>query len=156
MKEGVFRCKELVETFLAFSRKKQEVINDGQSFEDILSQVSRLARFRLIESNYQIKLNFNQKSKLDITYNSHLLTMVIYLFFGEILTRSSKESLIQNKNSSTLEISICENKSYIDFDLEEGLKLSGEFLKSKLFNHILDLLNVTIDSRQSNVRFNFN
>ena len=156
MKEGVFRCKELVETFLAFSRKKQEIINDGQSFEDILNQVSRLARFRLIESNYQIKLDFNQRSKLSVTYNSHLLTMVIYLFFGEILTRSSKESLIQNKNSSILAISIYENKNYIDFELENGLKLSSEFLKSKLFNHILDLLSITIDSKSSTVRFNFN
>ncbi len=145
MKEGVQRCKELVETFLSFSRKDQRHSMTKVSMTSIVDQVIQLSRFRLIESNNQLKLNYVKINNNKYLKNSHLLTMCLYLIVGDLLTVKSRESLInQSSFSNTLQLEIIEDSSSIIISMENELVLSKEFLSSKLFNYILDILNIKL------------
>lgn len=145
MKSGVQRCKELVETFLSFSRKKQIDTDSNLSVNQILDQVIQLSRFRLIESNNQIKLNFHQIRHNKYIKNSHLMTMCLYLIVGDLLTVSSRDNLLkQTALSDSLNLKVNEDIDKIIIELDQSFMLSSDFLTSKLFNYIIDILRLKI------------
>jgi hypothetical protein len=148
MKSGVQRCKELVETFLSFSRKKQVDIHTNLSVNQILDQVIQLSRFRLIESNNQIKLNFNQVRINKYIKNSHLMTMCLYLIVGDLLTVSSRDNLLkQTVLSESLSLKVVEDIDKIEIELDQSFMFSSDFLTSKLFNYITDILKLKVLER---------
>lgn len=143
MKNGVMRCKNLVETFLGFSRG-EAIVNSlvpesPFEFSDSLAQAYELVRFRLIENNISINLDFNTKQKFIHKLNPHTISMMFYLIFGEILTSFSHYNLVKRESRLRIDLSFTETENKINLILPEGIELSENFLKSKLLSHLLEI-----------------
>lgn len=150
MREGVLRCKKLVETFLGFSRISPSSHNEKLKLEECFNQAMDLVRFRLIENNivfnseYIIEQNFNKN------VNSYVLSMIFYLFLGEILTNYSHQKLVTEKHLPRININFHEKKDSVEFELFDNIKIPESFIQSKLILHLLETQGLHM-SYESNV-----
>ena len=138
MKESVGRCKKLVETFLGFSKINNQNFGATSHGKGSFLQAMELIRFRLIENNITINYHYSEKEKLSYPVNSHVLSMIFYLFLGELLTNFSHQNLVELKNIKRINLDIIEDYNGIEFKFDERILLSENITKSKLIEHLID------------------
>ena len=142
MKKVVLRCKKLVETFLGFSRSEVN-LKKWEGFDllvkDSIQQANELIRFRLVESQLHMNLEFKKIEKYQYPFNPHILSMIFYLIFGELLTSFSHYTLIETDKNSLFSIEVGEHKGMIEILFEKKMKLNQSFFRSRLFKHLLEV-----------------
>ncbi len=157
MKNGALRCKQLIETFLGFSRATPRNL---QTFESSLSpieicyqQAQNLLRFRTVESG--IRFNFVSSKHADFRaeVNLSLLTMTFYLILGELMTLYSHQMLVANRNQieKVIRGEIVESSQEIQIQLHE-LNISTLSL-SKLIQNLLTIENLVLQVSDYSLRF---
>lgn len=155
MKEGVLRCKELVETFLGFSRLSP---NSEQNFclELAYTQAISLLRFRLVESNMLIKFDYKQKYVSRFVGNQAIVSMLLYLVISELITQLSHIQLLKIGENTQPAICLTECKEYFELEYPAGMKLNETILKSKLIAHLLEISKCSLNYSEQNLIFSFN
>lgn len=157
MKNGAQRCKQLIETFLGFSRATPRNL---QTLEESLSpieicyqQAQNLLRFRTVESG--IRFNFVSSKHADFRaeLNLSLLTMTFYLILGELMTLYSHQMLVANRNQieKVIRGEIVESSQEIQIQLHE-LNISTLSL-SKLIQNLLTIENLVLQVSDYSLRF---
>lgn len=104
MKQGALRCKQLVETFLGFSRLKPQ---EGVALEkDLLrrcfEQALHLQRFRMVESELRVSITHRQKHPFAYPLHAPTATMMAYLVLGEMMTAFHHLKLLERRSSKGL------------------------------------------------------
>jgi hypothetical protein len=160
MKNGALRCKQLIETFLGFSRANpRNVLNSETAMSPIdicYQQAQNLLRFRTVESG--IRFNFQSIKHADFRaqVNPSLLTMTFYLILGELMTLYSHQLLVANKNQieKVIKGEIIESSHEIQIQLHE-LNISTLSL-SKLIQNLLTIENFVLQVSDYSLRFIYN
>lgn len=157
MKNGALRCKQLIETFLGFSRANPRNL---QTFETSLSpieicyqQAQNLLRFRTVESGIRFNFESIKHANFRAEVNLSLLTMTFYLILGEIMTLYSHQLLVANKNQieKVIRGEIIESSQEIQIQLHE-LNISTLSL-SKLIQNLLTIENLVLQVSDYSLRF---
>lgn len=152
MKRGVLRCRNLVEIFLGFSKVKSDVSHSkdgGNNIEKALEHAHELIRFRLIENNVVLKVDYKFRQKLQAYFDDSVMTMIFYLLLGEFLTSFSHHNLVVRGGSKQLDIRIEEESNRVTLFLSEELALGRSFFDSKLLLHLFDLLKMKVNLSES-------
>jgi hypothetical protein len=138
MKETVIRCKKLVETFLGFSKYRPQTEEAyDEKIQNCFNQAIELIRFRLIENNLNIVTHFETDQGFNNSFNPHVMTMIFYLTFGELLTNFSHHKLVADDRSTSILIEFIETKDSFTIKKPEEFSLSSQFLQGKLIRHLL-------------------
>lgn len=137
MKETVYRCKGLVQTFLGFSKKEISEA-DQIDWDKVFEQSYDLLKFRMVES--QLKLNFKRKKSgyFNVKANSSVLTMVFYLMFNEFLTLSSHLDLVESMESRQVDLELVESNSEVSIQCLRGIE-TIKLPQEKLLKHLLQI-----------------
>lgn len=158
MKNGAMRCKQLIETFLGFSRatpgKRPMALDGNDSVVKLCyEQAQNLLRFRTVESGIRFSLEYSCHADFRPTVNLSLLTMTFYLILGELMTLYSHHLLIsdQNKLEKVIKGEIVESSQEIQIQLSE-LNISS-FKNSKLIQNLLTIENLVLQSTEYSLRF---
>ncbi len=160
MKNGANRCKQLIETFLGFSRAnpKHLTVKDSQqsSIDICYQQAQNLLRFRTVESGIRFSMNFSRHLEFRAGVNLSLLTMTFYLILGELMTLYSHQLLIADKNQieKVIRGEIIESSQEIQIQLHE-LNISTLSL-SKLIQNLLTIENLVLQVTDYSLRFIYN
>jgi hypothetical protein len=157
MKSGAQRCKQLIETFLGFSRVNPSNVlplESPQSTIDICyQQAQNLLRFRSVESG--IRFSFDSIKHADFRHkiNPSLLTMTFYLILSELMTLYSHQLLVENKNQieKVIRGEIVESFQEIQIQLHE-LNISSLSI-SKLIQNLLKIENFILQVSHYSLRF---
>jgi hypothetical protein len=160
MKNGATRCKQLIETFLGFSRA-----NPGPSMEfgstlspiDICyQQAQNLLRFRTVESGIRFSFDSIKHGDFRSQVNPSLLTMTFYLILGELMTLYSHQLLVANKNQieKVIKGEIIESSHEIQIQLSE-LNISG-LTFTKLIQNLLNIEHFVLQISDYSLRFIYN
>ena len=160
MKSGANRCKQLIETFLGFSRANPRSLHDTGSamgpIDICYQQAQNLLRFRTVESG--IRFNFESIKHADFRtpVNPSLLTMTFYLILGELMTLYSHQMLVANKNQieKVIKGEIIESSREIQIQLHE-LNISNLVL-SKLIQNLVNIENFVLQLSDYSLRFIYN
>lgn len=154
MKQGIFRCQKLIQTFLGFSRVSKEnsthPLPAGEMGE-CLEQAMDLIRFRLIENNLQLHFDHNIKKQFSRPINPHVFSMLIYLVLGDLVTNISHHGLVIRKTHNPICLQFKEEENQLAMFLPEEIKLSEDFVRSKLVQHLLDINNLKIQSDKGSI-----
>jgi hypothetical protein len=160
MKNGALRCKQLIETFLGFSRANPKNISisdlSTSAIDICYQQAQNLLRFRTVESG--IRFNFESIKHADFRsqVNPSLLTMTFYLILGELMTLYSHQMLVANKNQieKVIKGEIIESSQEIQIQLHE-LNIANLSL-SKLIQNLLNIENFVLQLSDYSLRFIYN
>jgi len=153
IKNGALRCKQLVETFLGFSRANPlrsnlntTTLNEKVSaFRDSLDRALSLLRFRLIESNIKIEPNFITKHDFDGVINPSIFAMILYLYLGNLVTHYSHYLLIAvEQKDQPLKLDFIESKNDFSIQIKSAIQFDQKTISSKLTEHLLEMENFTI------------
>lgn len=154
MKESVVRCKKLVETFLGFSRMKPEEKISQIRLTECYEQAMDLVRFRLIESNITFKSEYLIEEDYNGQANPYVISMLFYLFLGEILTNFSHQKLITQKGvSPKISVKFFEKPSAFGIEVLEDVKVSETFVQSKLIQHLLNSQQLNLSAKLNKFMF---
>lgn len=160
MKSGAMRCKQLIETFLGFSRASprgpQNLELRISPIEVCYQQAQNLLRFRTVESGIRFSLEYSKHTDFRATVNLSLLTMTFYLIMGELMTLYSHQLLVQNKNQieKVIKGEIIESSQEIQIQLHE-LNISDLAL-SKLIQNLLTIEKFVLQVSDYSLRFIYN
>jgi hypothetical protein len=141
MKESALRCKQLIETFLGFSRLNISFApsekDNSSEIQFCFEQAQNLLRFRIIESGVRCRFSFRKLAPFEASINKSMLTMTFYLILGEVMTLFSHQSLISQIENYEKEIvaEIEESYNHIIFFFSD-LKVMNLQL-SKLVQNLL-------------------
>lgn len=153
MREGVLRCKKLVETFLGFSKINPKAHSEGLNLQECYNQAMDLVRFRLIENNIVFNSEYLIEKKFNKDVNPYVISMILYLFFGEILTHYSHQKLVTQKTSPRINMNFHETLDQFEFELLDELKISDGFIQSKLIQHLLETQGLHMALENNKCRF---
>jgi hypothetical protein len=157
MKNGANRCKQLVETFLGFSRANLKKISSNGTVsthvEICYQQAQNLLRFRTVESGIRFNLVYSKHSDFKAEINPSLLTMTFYLILGELMTLYSHQMLVQDKNQIEKNIKgdLVESSQEILLQFSE-LNIS-QLVLSKLVQNLLNIENLVLQVSEYSLRF---
>jgi hypothetical protein len=157
MKNGAFRCKQLIDTFLGFSRANPlgpEPVELSQSAIEICyQQAQNLLRFRSVESGIRFSFNSIKHASFRSQINPSLLTMTFYLILGELMTLYSHQLLVANKNQieKVIRGEIVESFQEIQIQLHD-LNISNLTI-SKLIQNLLNIENFVLQLSDYSLRF---
>lgn len=155
MQSGATRCKQLIETFLGFSRATPRVEGPEVSSPVLISyqQAQNLLRFRTVESGIRFSLEYSKHADFRYKVNLSLLTMTFYLIMGELMTLYSHQLLVASKNQieKVIKGEIVESSQEIQIQLHE-LNISGLSL-SKLIQNLLTIENFVLQISDYSLRF---
>lgn len=160
MKNGAVRCKQLIETFLGFSRANpRSLIPNESSMSPIdicYQQAQNLLRFRTVESGIRFNFESIKHAEFRAQVNPSLLTMTFYLILGELMTLYSHHLLVANKNQieKVIKGEIVESSQEIQIQLHE-LNISTLSL-SKLIQNLLNIENFVLQVSDYSLRFIYN
>lgn len=156
MKNGASRCKQLIETFLGFSRANPKTLNTIEPIEICYQQAQNLLRFRTVESGIRFSFEFSRHSEFRASVNISLLTMTFYLILGELMTLYSHQLLVADKNQieKVIKGEIIESSQEIQIQLHE-LNISTLSL-SKLIQNLLTIENFVLQVSDYGLRFIYN
>lgn len=136
MKKTVLRCKKLVETFLGFAKKDLNS-QQGLAYQEIVERAYDLIKFRLLETNYKLQWDYSQLDSFRLTCNESVMTMIFYLLFNKIITDHSHKSLLEQKQSPLINLSIIENRDFVSVEYDKALKI--DFSTEALFGNLFEL-----------------
>lgn len=157
MKNGAIRCKQLIETFLGFSRATPRNLGTVDSslspIEVCYSQAQNLLRFRTVESGIRFSFEYSKHSQFKASVNLSLLTMTFYLILGELMTLYSHQLLVANKNQieKVIRGELIESGQEIQIQLLD-LNISDLSL-SKLIQNLLTIENFVLQVSDYSLRF---
>lgn len=157
MKNGATRCKQLIETFLGFSRANPKSLSTLElkmsPIEVCYQQAQNLLRFRTVESGIRFSFEFSRHSEFRASVNLSLLTMTFYLILGELMTLYSHQLLVADKNQieKVIKGDIIESSQEIQIQLHE-LPISTLSL-SKLIQNLLTIENFVLQVSDYSLRF---
>ena len=160
MKNGATRCKQLIETFLGFSRVNPKSLTSQElQLSPIVicyQQAQNLLRFRTVESGIRFSFEISRHSEFRATVNLSLLTMTFYLIMGELMTLYSHQLLVAEKNQieKVIKGEIIESSQEIQIQLHE-LNISSLSL-SKLIQNLLTIENFVLQVSDYSLRFIYN
>lgn len=160
MKNGAMRCKQLIETFLGFSRATPRNLNTVDlklgPIEVCYQQAQNLLRFRTVESGIRFSFEFSRHSEFRAPVNLSLLTMTFYLILGELMTLYSHQLLVADKNQieKVIKGELIESSQEIQIQLHE-LNISTLSL-SKLIQNLLTIENFVLQVSDYGLRFIYN
>lgn len=160
MKNGALRCKQLIETFLGFSRANPKSITGSESslgpIDICYQQAQNLLRFRTVESGIRFNFQAIKHADFKAQVNPSLLTMTFYLILGELMTLYSHQLLVANKNQieKVIKGEIIESAQEIQIQLHE-LNISTLSL-SKLIQNLLTIENFVLQVSDYSLRFIYN
>lgn len=160
MKNGALRCKQLIETFLGFSKanptSNMPSISSISTIDICYQQAQNLLRFRTVESGIRFNFNSIKYSDFRSEINPSLLTMTFYLILGELMTLYSHHLLVSNSNQieKIIKGEIIESSQEIQIQLED-LNVSNLGL-SKLILNLLSIENFTLQLSDYSLRFIYN
>lgn len=157
MKNGAIRCKQLIETFLGFSRANpnslQCIENQISPVEVCYQQAQNLLRFRTVESGIRFSLEYSKHTDFRHQVNLSLFTMTFYLIMGELMTLYSHQLLVASKNQveKVIKGEIIESGQEVQIQLHE-LNISSLSL-SKLIQNLLNIENFVLQISDYGLRF---
>jgi hypothetical protein len=157
MNSGSMRCKQLIETFLGFSRANPTNLNTLElklsPVEVCYQQAQNLLRFRTVESGIRFSLQFSKHSDFRASVNLSLMTMTFYLILGELMTLYSHQLLVADKNQieKVIKGELIESSQEIQIQLHE-LNISTLGL-SKLIQNLLTIENFVLQVSDYSLRF---
>ncbi len=160
MKNGSYRCKQLIETFLGFSRANPgniQTIDQRVSAVDVCyQQAQNLLRFRTVESGIRFSFDYTKHSEFRAQVNLSLLTMTFYLIMGELMTLYSHQLLVARSNQieKVIKGEIIESSQEIQIQLQE-LNISTLSL-SKLIQNLLNIEHFVLQVSDYSLRFIYN
>jgi len=160
MKNGATRSKQLIETFLGFSRVNPISLSTLElklsPIELCYQQAQNLLRFRTVESGIRFSFEYSRHSEFRATVNLSLLTMTFYLIFGELMTLYSHQLLVADKNQieKVIKGEIIESSQEIQIQLHE-LNISSLSI-SKLIHNLLTIENFILQVSDYSLRFIYN
>jgi His Kinase A (phospho-acceptor) domain len=160
MKNGALRCKQLIETFLGFSRANPRNIpispTSLSAIDICYQQAQNLLRFRTVESGIRFHFESSKHADFRAQVNPSLLTMTFYLILGELMTLYSHQLLVANKNQieKVIKGEIIESSQEIQIQLHE-LNISTLSL-SKLIQNLLNIENFVLQVSDYSLRFIYN
>lgn len=160
MKSGAMRCKQLIETFLGFSRANpgniQTLDHKLSPVEVCYQQAGNLLRFRTVESGIRFSLEYSKHTDFRAQVNLSLLTMTFYLIMGELMTLYSHQLLVARTNQieKVIKGEIIESSQEIQIQLHE-LNISTLSL-SKLIQNLLTIENFVLQVSDYSLRFIYN
>jgi hypothetical protein len=160
MKNGSLRCKQLIETFLGFSRANPSSSYNIQlklsPIQLCYQQAQNLLRFRTVESGIRFSLDYSKHTDFRAGVNLSLLTMTFYLIMGELMTLYSHQMLVANKNQieKIIKGEVVESSQEIQIQLNE-LNIS-ELEISKLIQNLLTIENLVLQVSDYSLRFIYN
>ncbi len=140
MKQSTLRCKQLVETFLGFSKViPLETQRNNQLLTDCFEQALNLQRFRMIESQLRINLSVTIKHPYSYPLHQPTLTMMAYLIMGEIMTSFHHLRLLENKSAKgqVIDLELFEDADNFQVKLKPRLVLNRD-LSSKLLSYLME------------------
>jgi hypothetical protein len=140
MKQGAQRCKQLVETFLGFSRIRPK---EGQDVgKDLLKrcfeQALHLQRFRMVESGLRVEIEHEQRHPYSYPLHASTATMLGYLVLGELMTAFHHLKLLERRSSRglVLKVKVIEDADSFGLVLDPVVSLK-QGLSSKLLQYLL-------------------
>lgn len=142
MKETIYRCKGLVQTFLGFSRKNIEEMQ-SLNWEAAVAQAYELLKFRMVESNLKLNYRFDRENEFKINANSSVLTMVFYLVLNDLLTMTSHSDLVRLSDTKQFEVSVKEKKDGISINTSSDIS-NLQLPQQKLLTHLLQIFNLEL------------
>lgn len=148
MKLGATRCKQLVETFLGFSRANQNLSNSSSNLKQSFNQALELMRFRIIENNINFEINYVCESKILNQFNPSVMAMLFYLLLGEIVTAFSHYNLVAEKLSKRISLEVTELNSEIRMKWEKNFRIDESVKQSKLIQHLVESQNARAEMGQ--------
>lgn len=156
MKSGATRCKQLIETFLGFSRANPTSLVPTELLSPIevcYQQAQNLLRFRTVESGIRFSLEFSRHSEFRANVNLSLMTMTFYLILGELMTLYSHQLLVADKNQieKVIKGELIESSQEIQIQLHE-LNISTLGF-SKLIQNLLTIENFVLQTSDYSLRF---
>jgi hypothetical protein len=160
MKNGAVRCKQLIETFLGFSRANPRGVQEANfrlsPIEVCYQQAQNLLRFRTVESGIRFSLEYSKHTDFRAQVNLSLLTMTFYLIMGELMTLYSHQLLVANKNQieKVIRGEIVESSQEIQIQLSD-LNIYQLDL-SKLIQNLLTIENFVLQVSDYSLRFIYN
>lgn len=160
MKNGALRCKQLIETFLGFSRANPRNLAPSESslsaIDICYQQAQNLLRFRTVESGIRFSFQSIKHADFKAQINPSLLTMTFYLILGELMTLYSHQLLVANKNQieKVIKGELIESAQEIQIQLHE-LNISSLSL-SKLIQNLLNIENFVLQVSDYSLRFIYN
>nr|MBA2406100.1 hypothetical protein [Bdellovibrionales bacterium] len=160
MKNGATRCKQLIETFLGFSRANPKSLTTLElQLSPVMlcyQQAQNLLRFRTVESGIRFSFEFSRHSEFRASVNLSLLTMTFYLILGELMTLYSHQLLVADKNQieKIIKGDIIESSQEIQIQLHELNISSLSF--SKLIQNLLTIENFVLQVSDYSLRFIYN
>lgn len=153
IKEGATRCKNLVEIFLGFSRYRSENIPKGAIHQSIY-QALELLRFRMIENNIKLDVDFVGEGRFETPINPSMVSMLYYLVFGEVLTHFGHYRLVSEKElSDTLTLRIQEYDRRIEIGLDYEIRVEEALKASKLIEYILEQEGLNLEFNDNKLIF---
>ncbi len=160
MKNGSTRCKQLVETFLGFSRARPQSVQTLDTSHSMVElcfeQAQNLLRFRTVESGIRFSLEFSEHTRFRPSVNLSLMTMTFYLIMGELMTLYSHQMLVANRHQieKVIRGEVIESAQEIQIQLHE-LNISSLTL-SKLIQNLLNIENFVLQVSDYSLRFIYN
>jgi signal transduction histidine kinase len=140
MKQGATRCKQLVDTFLGFSRLRTDTAPTAE--KDLLrrsaEQALHLQRFRMVESGLRLQITLQQGHPYAYPLHGPSITMAIYLVLGEFMTALHHLKLLERQAAHGLVIEgiVLEDADNFRIRFTEKLPRALGF-SSKLLQYLL-------------------
>jgi hypothetical protein len=156
IKNGAMRCKQLVETFLGFSRANplrrhltntnlQSNNQSASTFRESIDRALSLLRFRLIESNTKIETHFITRNEFNGSINPSIFAMILYLFLGNLVTHYSHYLLIAvDYKDQPLKLDFIEDLNSFSIQIKSTIQFDQKTISSKLTEHLLEMENFNI------------
>lgn len=140
MRQGTLRCKQLVETFLGFSRMKpmDGEVRDKDLLKNCFEQALNLQRFRMVESGLRVNISHKQKHPFAYSLHAPTATMLAYLVIGDIMTAFHHLKLLERRSARglVLEAEVFEDADRFQIVLRPQIALK-QGLSSKLLHYLL-------------------
>lgn len=151
MKQGAIRCKQLVDTFLGFSRPYTDAPKTaGKDYlRQCLEQALHLQRFRMMESGFRLQVSSKQAHPYAYPLHGPSITMVIYLVLGELMTDVQHYKLLERQTArgTLLEGVLWEDADNFQLRFPAGLpRAVGPAGKLLQFLLQQERLNLTVDT----------
>ncbi len=131
MRQGSLRCKQLVETFLGFSRPHAGTpVADKGLLWRCCEQALHLQRFRMVESGLRLQFTHSQKHPYGFPVHVPSMAMVFYLVLGEVMTAFHHVKLLEQRSAKGAVV-----EGVVEEDADRfHLRLAGTAPKQASFN----------------------
>ena len=150
MKESASRCRDLIAIFLGFSRAKSINQEHGEIGQG-LSQAIDLLRFRMIQDEARLEINYQKDNSFGPNLSLSLSTMVFYLILGELMTLFNHQRLIDGEVKKEIQLNVIENQKRLEIHYDKSLRIEKRVKESKLLHYLVNSLGLDIEVTSGNI-----